>query len=101
MLVSDTAGARKILMQRDIPGRIDDVVAVQLANKPGQLPDLLARLMAADIKVKYSYALTGTEPDSTVMVFHFSDNDKAIEVLKKRNVPLVGRETIGQLEAAC
>ena len=99
VLVSDTAGARQILMQKGIPGRIDDVVAVQLENKPGQLPDLLAKLMAADIKVKYSYALAGMNSGSTIMVFQFSDNDKAIEVLRKKEMPIVDRQTIGTLEA--
>ena len=99
VLVSDTDGARQVLMQRGIPGRIDDVVAVQLENKPGQLPDLLARLMAADIKVKYSYALAAMTSGNTIMIFHFSDNDKAIEVLRRKKVPLVDRETIGRLEA--
>ena len=88
VLVSDTAGARRILMQKGIPGRIDDVVAVRLETNTDQLPDLLARLMAADIKVKYSYALAGMKSGRTIMIFRFSDNDKAIKVLKKREVPM-------------
>jgi hypothetical protein len=100
VLVSDTARARQILMQKGIPGRIDDVVAVELENKPGQLPDLLEKLMAADIKVRYSYALAGMNSGSTIMIFRFSDNDKAIEVLRKKEVPIVDRQTIGTLEAA-
>ena len=100
VLVSDTAGARQILMQKGIPGRIDDVVAVELENKPGQLPDLLEKLMAADIKVRYGYALAGMNSGSTIMIIRFSDNDKAIEVLRKKEVPIVDRQTIGTLEAA-
>ena len=99
VLVSDTAGARRILMQKDIPGRIDDVVAVQLENKPGFLPDLLESLMSADIKVKYVYALAGMKSGCTIMIFHFSDNDKAIKVLRKKEVPLVDPDSIGSLEA--
>jgi hypothetical protein len=100
LLVSDMAGARQILMQRSIPGRIDDVVAVQLENRPDQLPDLLAALMAADIKVRYGYALSGIRSDSTIMIFRFSDNDKAIQVLGKNELSLADQEIIDNLQAA-
>jgi len=101
VLVSDTAKARQILMQKDIPGRVEDVVAVQLEDKPGQLPELLASLMEADIKVNYGYALSGMNSGSTVMIFHFSDNDKAIRVLREKEVRLVDSDAIEQLEAVC
>jgi len=101
VLVSDTAKARQILMQKDIPGRVDDVVAVQLEDKPGQLPELLARLMEADINVKYGYALAGRNSGNIIMVFRFSDNDKAIRVLREKEVRLVDSDAIGKLEATC
>ena len=86
VLVSDTATARQILMQKAIPARIDDVVAVQMENKPGHLPGLLARLMEADIKIKYSYALAGKNSEKAVMIFCFSDNDKAIKLLGNKEI---------------
>ena len=81
VLVSDTTAARQILMQKAIPARIDDVVAVQMEDTPGHLPDLLGRLMEAGIKIKYSYALGGKNLEKTTMVFCFNDNDKAIKTL--------------------
>ena len=99
VLVSDTAKARQILMQKDIPGRVEDVVAVQIEDRPGELPDLLARLMEADIKVKYGYALARMNSDTTIMIFRFSDNDEAINVLKRKKFYLVDGGTIGRLEA--
>lgn len=101
ILVSDTARARQILMQRDIPGRVDDVVAVQLEDKPDQLPDLLSRLMEHDIVVNYGYALAGINSGNTIIVFHFNDNDKAIRVLREKEIRLVDSHAFGQLEAAC
>jgi hypothetical protein len=101
VLVSDTAGTRQILMQKDLPGRVDDVVAVQLDEKSEELTDFLATLMEADIKVKYSYALARMSQGRTIMIFQFSDNDRAIKVLGDKEIRLVDRETIGQLEAAC
>ena len=101
VLVSDTAKARQILLQKDIPGRIDDVVAVQLEDKPAQLPELLGRLMETDIKVKYGYTLAGKNSGSTIMIFHFDDNDKAVRVLNEKKVRLLDSDAIERLEAAC
>jgi hypothetical protein len=101
VLVSDTSKARQILMKKDIPARVDDVVAVQMEDKPGQLANLLERLMAAGIKIKYGYALAGMDSDKAIMIFCFNDNDKAIEVLTQKEVHLMDRETFCKLEAAC
>jgi hypothetical protein len=100
VLVSDTALARQILMKKDIPARVDDVVAVQMEDKPGQLADLLERLMAAGIKIKYGYALAGMDSGKAIMIFRFDDNDKAIEVLTQKEVHLMDRETFNTFAAA-
>jgi hypothetical protein len=100
VLVSDTALARQILMKKDIPARVDDVVAVQMEDKPGQLADLLERLMAAGIKIKYGYALAGMDSGKAIMIFRFDDNDKAIEVLTEEEVHLMDRDTFNKFAAA-
>ena len=99
VLVSDTATARQILMKKDIPARVEDVVAVQNEDKPGQLADLLERLMEAGIKIKYGYALAGMDSGRAIMIFRFEDNDKAIETLIKQEVHLVDRESFSKLAA--
>ena len=100
ILVSDVATARQILMQKDIPGRVDDVVAVEIENTLGQLSKLIEKLMDAGIKIKYSYAYAGVNQGKTVMVFCFNDNDKAIRVLTEKHIQPLDYNTIGMLEAA-
>ena len=56
--------------------------------------------MDADIKIKYSDPVAGMDPSTTLMIFKFSDNDKAIKVLGNKDLQFVGPETIGQIEAA-
>jgi hypothetical protein len=99
VLVSDTSTARQILMKKDIPARVDEVVAVQMEDKPGQLADLLERLMESEIKIKYGYALAGMDSGKAIMIFCFEDNDKAIEVLIQKEVHLVDRESFNKLSA--
>jgi hypothetical protein len=100
ILVSEVATARQILMQKDIPGRIDNVVAVEIDKSCGQLSKLIEKLMDADIKIKYSYACTGVNLGKTVMVFCFNDNDKAIGVLTEKHLEPLNYNTSGKLEAA-
>jgi len=100
ILVSEVAAARQILMQKDIPGRVDDVVAVEMENTPGQLFELIEKLMDADIKIKYSYACAGGNQGKTVMVFCFNDNDKAIRVLTEKHIHPLDYNSIGIFEAA-
>jgi len=100
ILVSDLAKIRQILMQKDIPARVDDVVAVELDENPGQFARLVEKLMDAGIKIKYSYAFTGMNSGRAVRIFSFSDNDKAIEVLTQKEIHLLDREAVGILEAA-
>ena len=100
ILVSEVATARQILMKKDIPGRVEDVVAVEIDKTSGQLSELIEKLMDAGIKIKYSYAYAGVNQGKTVMVFCFDDNDKAIRVLTEKHIKPLDYNTIGMLEVA-
>jgi hypothetical protein len=56
--------------------------------------------MDADIKIKYSYAYAGVNLRKTIMIFCFNDNDKAIQVLTKKQIQPLDYNRIGILEAA-
>ena len=99
ILVSDIVLARQVLMREQMPARVDDVVAVQIEDRPGCLADLLKLFMENDIKVQYSYAFAGMSSEKAVMIFSFSDNDKAIEVLKTNNATLLDKGAFGMLDS--
>ena len=82
-----------------MPARVDDVVAVQVEDKPGQLADLLERLMADGVKIKYGYALAGMDSGKAIMIFRFDDNDKAIDVLSRKDVQLVDQDSFNKIAA--
>ena len=100
ILVSDVVTARQILLQKEIPGRINDVVAVEIEDTPGHLSNLIQKLMDADITIKSSYAYAGVNLRKTIMIFCFNDNDKAIQVLTKKQIQPLDYNSIGMLEAA-
>ena len=100
ILVSDLIAARQILMQKEIPGRIDDVVALEIQSQPGHLSQIIAVLMDADITIKYSYAYAGNHLSKTIIIFCFSDNDRALEVLIENRIHALDYMTFDMLEAA-
>jgi hypothetical protein len=98
LLVSDLAKTRRILMEKQIPAKVDEVVAAEIEDKPGQLAALLKPLQKAKVNVVYMYAFIGFSSKRAVMVFHFSDNDKAVEILMKNGIKLIDADAFGMLE---
>jgi hypothetical protein len=100
VLVSDVAGARRILMQAQIPARVDDVVVIEIEDRPGSLADLLARLMENQIQIRYTYALGYSHPGKAVLIFRFNDNHRAIEVLKAQKAVLMDLDRLNRCNVA-
>jgi len=99
LLVSNVAKARQVMMEKQFPARIDDVVAVEIRDQAGSLADLLEPLQAANVSVRYMYAFSGFNDDRAVMIFNFSDIDKAIEILLANGQTLLSSKAFGMLES--
>jgi len=98
LLVSDVVKARRILMEMQIPAFVNEVLVAEIEDKPGSLSKVLKMVKDANIQVTYMYAFTGFSVGNAIMVFRFSDNDRAIEVLQANNVNLLDAKTFGILE---
>ncbi len=98
LLVSDVVTARKILMEMQIPAYVNEVVAAEIEDKPGSLAGLLKPLTQAGVSVIFMYAFITFTKGNAIMIFRFSDNDKAIDVLKASGARLLDTETFGILE---
>lgn len=97
ILVSDLALARRVIMEKQLPARVDDVVAVEIEDVPGSLARVLYFFKESQVNIEYMYALAGTggSYDKAVMVFRFNDNDRAIEILLANNIKLLDAEDFG------
>ena len=83
MLVTDSnAKAKKALAKLGVKAGEEDVFAVEMQNKPGELLKVAAKLADAGININYMYGTTGTGK-SAVCIFSSSDDKKAIKVLNK------------------
>ena len=98
LLVSDLPKTRLILMEKHVPASVDEVVAAEIEDKPGALSAVLTPLQKMKVQINYMYAVIGFSSGKAVMVFHFSDNDKAIEVLQQSGVKLIDAKAFGMLD---
>ena len=98
LLVSDVSTARRILMEMAIPAYVNEVVAAAIEDKPRSLANILKPLTAANVYVVFMYAFIGFSQGQAVMIFRFSDNDKAIEILQANGVKLLDPDAFGILE---
>lgn len=99
LLVSNITKARQIMMKKQFPARIDEVVAVEIKDEAGSLAEVMQPLMEGNISVRYMYAFTGFDRKQAIMIFSFSDIDKAIEILRKHNCTLLSPEAFGILDS--
>ena len=100
ILVSDLVLARRVIMEKQLPARVDDVVAAEIDDVPGSLAAVLSLFRETQVGIVYMYALAGTGVSSgrAVMVFRFSDNDRAIEILHANNIKLISPQDFGIIE---
>lgn len=98
LLVSDVAKARQLLMEMHIPAMVNEVVAAEIEDRPGQLANVLKPILDADINVVFMYAFLRQSSDRAVMIFRFADNDKAIAVMQANGIRLLDAQEFGILE---
>ena len=98
LLVSDVTTARKILMEMQIPAYVNEVIAAEIEDKPGSLAKILQPLTKAGVYVVFMYAFIRFSQGKAVMIFRFSDNEKAIDVLSANGINLLDSEAFGILE---
>ncbi len=98
LLVSDVASTRRILMQNHVPAQVNEVVAVEIEDKPGSLAKVLKNLQAAKVHVIYMYTFVRFSSGNAVNIFRFSDNNKAVKILEEKGIKLLDAKAFGILE---
>ena len=86
-----------ILMEMQMPAQVNEVVAVEIRDEPGSLAKILQPLAEANLYVVFMYAFIRFSQGKAVMIFRFSDNDNAIEILIKNGVKLLDARAFGIL----
>jgi hypothetical protein len=71
-----------------------DVLAVEVADRPGGMADVLECIASEQIGVEYAYAMIEKREGSAVIILRVDNPGKAIMALRKKNIRLLTRENI-------
>ncbi len=86
MIVNKPEEAKKVLKEENFTVLENDVVALDIEDRPGGLADVLEILEKNEINIEYLYVLARREPGKITFVFRFEEIDKAIATLLENNV---------------
>lgn len=94
LIVDKPKKAVDILRENDIVVRIDDVIALSVANTPGGLIKALSLLEKDGIDVNYLYAFVGKSGNDASVMLKVSDLAKAEEIFKANKVALINASEV-------
>ena len=98
LIVNDREKAMAILKEKGFTVGKTEVVAVEVPDRPGGLALILQALDTVAINVEYMYAFVERCGENAVMIFRFSDNDRAIGIMQGSNIKILDAESFGILE---
>ena len=89
MIVSDWEKATALLKNAGYVVNITEVLAVEVADRPGGLAEILEVFENSPINIEYMYAFTFGRGDKAVLIFRFDRPDAAIERLQAAGISVV------------
>ena len=97
LICDDPQETNQILQEGGYLTRLNNVLAVEMEDRPGSLADILDVLAAKDIDVEYTYAFLSRVKDKAYLVIKTADNDKAIALLKGAGITPVAQEELARV----
>ena len=94
LIVTDWEEGRAILEQAGYLVNVTEVVAVEVADRPGGLVGLLDLFEAGGINIEYMYAFPYTRGDQAILIFRFNDPDAAMGQLQAAGINLLASDEL-------
>ncbi|MFA6929616.1 MAG: ACT domain-containing protein [Lentisphaeria bacterium] len=94
LIVDDIESAEKNLREHNVVCRINNVTVVAVDNRPGGLARVLAVLNASDVNVEYMYAVAEPNSERPLMVFRFSEGERAVAALQAGGLDILAEKQL-------
>jgi hypothetical protein len=89
LIVADPLAGKAALEAAGYVAQLTDVLAVEVADSAGGLARVLATTDAAGLDIEYMYAFSTAPGQQAVVIFRFSDPDRALAELQQRGLNVV------------
>jgi hypothetical protein len=91
--------AKMVLEKDGFVVKVSDMVAIEVADEPGGLAEILETVEQARVNLEYMYGFTLRKEGKGVLAFRFDDPDRAIAALQKKGInPVSSMELFKRLE---
>jgi hypothetical protein len=97
IVVDEPEKATQVLKKNGFVANLTEIVAVEVGDRPGGLAAILKVLSENDVNVEYVYGFVEKKTDKALLVFRFEKTDKAIAILKKNRISVVGKKDMGDM----
>jgi hypothetical protein len=98
-IVRNWQNAKRLLEKEGFVVKVTEMVAIEVADKPGGLAGILKTLERAGVNLEYMYGFTLKQEGKGLLAFRFDDPDAAIAALKKKGInPVRSVELFQRLE---
>jgi len=94
LIVNDPGLASTILKKNGFTVSSTDVIAVEVADRPGGLADILDILQEAEINIEYLYAFLEKASNAALVVFRVEQLEEAIKALGEKGVKLLTEQEV-------
>lgn len=97
LIVNDTEKAKTILKEHGFTVGKNEVIAVEVPDRPGGLAGILDALKGKDVNVEYMYAFVERSGENAIIIFRFDEIEKAIDALQSAGVRILKGEEVYSL----
>jgi hypothetical protein len=83
LMTDDNLRAKDVLAAKNFAPQEESVVVLELAHRPGMLRRMAETVAKAGIDIRHIYATAAEEDERCLLVFHSSNDDHALVLLKQ------------------
>lgn len=97
LIVNDPDRTYQVLKEAGFTVSATDVIAVEVADRPGGLADILQSLQEAGVNIEYLYAFVQKTPSAALVVLRVEQLDEAVKALQESGIHILSEEEVYKL----
>ncbi len=97
LILPDSANAAQLLRSKGYTVRLAKVLVAEVPDRPSGLAEVLSIVRREDISLEYLYSFVRCASNNAVLIFKFSDPERAELALAEKGVRLLGMDEVEQL----
>jgi hypothetical protein len=90
LVIEDWQKAKTVLEEAGCVVKVTEVLAIEVADQPGGLAQILEIVDHAGLNIEYMYAFTEKRGGKAALVFRFENADTAEQALKANGINMLG-----------